>query len=138
MDTKTQNNTPLHGMVCVVINLNGQILILKRNANKKYFPGKWAPVGAAPLTGKENMKEIALREITDELGASGTICKEYNPTPFETNGQHWIIHPFLAKIDTDNITLNDEHTEAKWITPKEIVNYDTIPGFKDEVIEFFK
>jgi len=132
-DTPEQNINTVHGMICVVINKKGQILILKRTTDKKFFPNKWAPVGAAPLTGKENMREIAKRELVDELGVSGKILKEEKPFPSKTEGLSWMIYPFLAQIDTDDVTLNEEHTEAKWVNLEELGSYDTIPGLKENV-----
>ncbi len=136
--SQEQDSKIIHGMICAVINKKGQLLILKRAPDKKFFPGKWAPVGAAPLTGKENMREIAERELVDELGVTGKILKEEKPTLLNAEGLNWIIYPFLAQIDTDKVTLNEEHTEAKWVSLEELGNYDTIPQLKEMVETFLK
>lgn len=115
-------------MACAVINKSGKLLLLKRSPTKKLFPNKWFVVGAAPLTKNDNMKSIALREIKDELGGEGHILAEGQEIEFVMEGREWVIVPFLASINTDTVTLNNEHTEFKWIETDELDTFDTIPN----------
>jgi len=62
------NKEVKHGVICIVMNPKGQIILLKRSPDKKYFPKKWFFVSAGPLSAKDDKKSIALREIKDELG----------------------------------------------------------------------
>jgi len=116
-----------YGMLCVVI-CKKKVLLLKRSPTKKFFPNKWAMVGAAPLASTDDMRAIALREIRDELGVGGKILKEgeeiINKIIEGEEVTEWHISPFLAELDTENIVLNPEHTQFVWVKPKEIEKYD--------------
>jgi 8-oxo-dGTP diphosphatase len=120
---KSQNLEIIHSMVCCVIDPLGRVLLLKRSPNKKHFPNKWAIVGAAPLTGEENMKDIAKREMVDEIGSEGEILKTGSVTERITGNTKWIVYPFLARLKDNNVVLNEEHTEYKWVDAKDVSKY---------------
>jgi isopentenyldiphosphate isomerase len=122
-----------YGMVCVVTNEKGQILLLKRSPDKKLFPNKWFVVSAGPLNKNDDMRAIALREIKDELGVQGQIIKEGKSARTSFGDEEWIIAPFLVKLKTGQIKLNEEHTEWRWIFPQEIDNFVTVPQTKSFV-----
>lgn len=131
-----QNETAqkeIYAMACVVINGEGKILLLKRSPDKKFFPGQWVTVGAAPLLKDENMELIAKREIKDELGLEGKILKSGEVMSVIADGYQWHIFPFLTQIESDTVTLNDEHTEYKWVTKDELKNY-SLPPLMEETI----
>lgn len=115
-------------MACLVMNAKGQILILKRSPEKILFPNKWFVVAAAPLSKDDDMEFIALREVKDELGVRGKIIRRGRNFEFSYQGEKWIIATFLAKITAEDLILNQEHTEMKWIEPEELKNYDTVSG----------
>jgi len=116
----------IYAMLCVVVT-NNRVLLLKRSPSKKYFPSKWAMVGATPLNQDDNMRAIALREIRDELGVKGEIIKEgkeiVKSMKEDKKLKEWHVFPFLARIDTKNVVLNEEHTQFVWVKPEEIDNY---------------
>ncbi len=43
----------------------------------------------------------------------------------------WVVHPFLFGSNTDQIRIDWEHDEYRWINPKEIKNYETVPRLGD-------
>ena len=134
-----QNETAqkeIYAMACVVINGEGKILLLKRSPDKKFFPGQWAAVGAVPLSKDENMEAIAKREIKDELGLEGKILKSGEAMSAIAGGYQWHIFPFLAQIESSNVTLNDEHTEYKWVSKEELKDYN-LPHLMEETITKF-
>ena len=57
----------------------------------------------------------------------------------EKLGVKWVVHPYLFRIkDRNKVKIDWEHKEARWIDPKEIVNYQTVPMLKetlDQVLE---
>lgn len=127
----------IYAMACVVRNEKGKILMLKRSADKKYFPNKWAMVGAAPLTSEDNPEKIAHRELIDEIGFDGKIEKRGGEVSFvtqEKDGElEWHIYTFLALVDNRKIILNDEHSEYGWLELKEAYDLDVISGFKEVI-----
>ena len=42
----------------------------------------------------------------------------------------WEIFPFLFETNNENVELNWENSEFKWITPKELKNYQTVPSLE--------
>lgn len=129
----------IFAVTCVIINDKGQILLLKRSPDKKYFPNKWASVGAAPLTPQDDRKFIALREIKDELGVDGEITKEGKELIFVVdNDQEWHIKTFLGKIKNYNIKLNHEHTEYRWVNPDDLKNFDLLKDNEKMILELLK
>lgn len=117
----------MYAMACVVVNKDGKILLLKKSPDKKLFPNQWAVVGAAPLVKDENMEAIAKREIRDELGQEGKILKRGQEMLISMGGTQWHVFPFLAQIESNDVTLNDEHTEYKWVIKDELKDYNLPP-----------
>lgn len=121
-------------MACVVVRSDGKLLVLKRSETKKLEAGEWSIVGAAPLTGKEDMLEIAKRELRDELGLEidkkNIFVGEPYATTYEGSGVKFFgkAHPFKVKVNKETqIALNEEHTEFKWIEIEELNTYIKAP-----------
>ena len=119
-------------MLCVVISPRlKKLLLLKRAPTKKVYPNLWAVVGAYPFFEKVDMKEIALREIKDELGLQGKVLNVGEEVSKITNLENKTIElrvtPVIASVDSENITLNDEHTEYKWVDIPELKDFNLAP-----------
>jgi hypothetical protein len=41
------------------------------------------------------------------------------------------VHPYLFHTYTNQIKIDWEHDEYKWINPPEIANYECVPKLKD-------
>lgn len=115
-----------HAMACVVVNKDKDILILKRSPDKKLYPNKWFVVGAYPLTEEEDFEGFAHRELADEIGTDGKILVVGKPIHTKDK-MEIIVHPFLAEISTNEIRLNNEHTEFKWVNLEDVKDFDTVP-----------
>lgn len=126
-----------YGITCVVMNPKGQIILLKRSPDKKYFPNKWFFVSAGPLSAKSDKKQIVLREIKDELGVDGEIIKKGKVYKVFLEEQNWRIATFLGKVKTSQVKLNKEHTESRWILLRELNNFDIPPIAKEIADSFF-
>lgn len=76
-------------------------------------------------------------EIAEETGLKGEdikLVKKGKPLPVEDEklGVRWVVHPFLFHIkDRSKIKIDWEHKEARWIDPREISNYQTVPMLKE-------
>jgi 8-oxo-dGTP diphosphatase len=81
--------------------------------------------------------EQALVEIEEEAGLSREdieLLKKGEPLSVEDEelGVRWLVHPYLFHIsDRSKVRIDWEHKEAKWIKPREIVNYPTVPMLKE-------
>ena len=51
----------------------------------------------------------------------------------------WIVHPFLFHVKApEKIRIDWEHTEMKWIKPRELSKYTTVPGLKEALNRVIK
>ncbi|MBU7016425.1 MAG: NUDIX domain-containing protein [Theionarchaea archaeon] len=121
-------------VVTAVLKKDKKILIVKRGHLVNTFIGKWSCISGrvegSPL-------ESVLREIKEETGipeGKVTLLKEGNPVIARGENLEFEIYPFLFEVKDENIQLNWENTEYKWINPGKITQYRTVPKLK-EVIE---
>lgn len=107
-----------------------KILITKRSAERDHDPNKWECVSGRFNQNFTTVEEELLREISEELGKEIKI-KIISPISlyhfYRSNRKtdEMVGINFICEYIKGKIVLSDEHTEFKWITPKEIDNYDT-------------
>ena len=118
---------------------NSQILILRRSHNVGTFRGKWAGVSGFI---ESTPDEQAFTEIAEETRLSRDdveLVKKGRPLEVEGEGNSWVVHPYLFSImEKDKIETDWEHNELKWIEPREIDNYDTVPMLKEALAEVYE
>lgn len=112
--------------VCI-INSKGEMLIQKRNTNKKIWPGAWdLTLGGSALAG-ETSREAAKREMSEELGLEIEFSNElpYFTIVFGDKFDKGFDDYYLIKKDVslDEICFRDnEVEEVKWASEEEILN----------------
>ncbi len=105
-----------------------QVLLIKR---AKALRDTWCYV-AGSIEDGEKAWEAALREIKEETGLvpsklySGSICEQFYEIQKDSI---WIAPVFIAYIfDAQEVRLNEEHTEFKWVTIEEAMQLVSFPG----------
>ncbi len=132
--TKTRAN-----VVTVILEHDGRILILKRSGNVRTMKFLWA--GISGYIENESPLERALKEIEEETGlVNESVTLVYPGQPIEAVEYSmpevtWVIHPFLFNSKTALITMDWEHEEYRWIAPKDIVKYKTVPRLEKVVCQ---
>lgn len=121
-----------HPVVIGVIQFKGKILLLKRSKTKKHSPNLWEFVSGFLRKG-ESAEEAILREIKEETNLKGKIKKSGKPFEAKDIWGRWIIIPFLISVKSDKIKLSREHSEYKWIKPKEINKFKTVVDIKRDL-----
>ena len=112
-----------------------EILILRRSGHVGSYQGRWAGVSGY-LEGDEPSAR-ALVEIEEETGlrpAEVRLVRTGEPLPVDDkeHGWRWVVHPFLFDVAAERpLTLDWENTEARWIAPAELVEYETVPLLKE-------
>jgi len=124
-------------VVTSIILFNKKILILKRGKKVGTYRGKWAGVSGY-LEENETPLERAIREIEEETGLKRDeikLIKEGKVIEFEDEQEkkQWRIHPFLFEVNREEIEIDWEHEEYRWIDIQELKNYETVPKFKEVV-----
>ncbi|MDI6708290.1 MAG: NUDIX pyrophosphatase [Candidatus Thermoplasmatota archaeon] len=121
----------IHVVSCFIIKDN-KILILKRSDSVRTYKGKWATVSGY-IESNEEPFETAIKEIEEEIGLKESdvaLVREGNLIYVDDD---WVVHPYLFKTSSDKIKTDWEHVEYKWIKPKELKNYDTVPKLKESL-----
>ncbi len=121
---------------------NGRVLILKRSAKVRTMRHKWAGVSGY-IEQSDDILERAYKEIEEETGIARrdlilvSICPSVRVID-EENSTIWVVHPFLFLLSKHAINNNNidirldwEHDEYRWVEPKDLLLYDTVPMLKE-------
>ncbi len=120
-------------IVNCVVKYNGKFLIVQRSEELNFYPGFWNGVSGF-LDDHRSLEEKVKDELGEELGFPEEKIKDIRLGEiFDQEGleykKTWIVHPVLAQVDTDAITLDWEAKKYAWVTLNEIKNYKLLPGF---------
>ena len=122
-------------IVTSFIKYNDQILILKRSEKVRSMKGLWSGISGI-IENNENPIDRAKIEIFEEVGIKEKeirLVKKLEKMRIQSQqykNHEWEIFPFLFETNNENIELNWENSEFKWITPKELKNYQTVPSLE--------
>jgi 8-oxo-dGTP diphosphatase len=122
-------------VITVFLEHDKKILILKRSQKVRTMKTKWG--GISGYVEQEEPVKRALKEIEEETGLNNKnvtllrIGEPFEAVEFNEPEITWVVHPFLFGSNTDQIRIDWEHDEYRWINPKEIKNYETVPRLGD-------
>lgn len=134
------SNSDTAPVLTCFLKYKNKILLLKRSDKVRTYQGKWNTV-AGYLDEPKSIREKALEEIQEELGIKENnillinIGKYYKFTDNEIEKHKtWITCPVLAELKNEpEIRLDREHTRYKWISPKELTNFDIVPKLDESL-----
>ncbi|MBI2601229.1 NUDIX domain-containing protein [Candidatus Daviesbacteria bacterium] len=128
-------------MGAIIENELGQILLVKRSNDNDYKPEIWEyPMGR--IKQFENPVEGLKREVREETRLEIEIIKPLKVFSFmrgEKDADNEVVGVvYWAKIEgsDDNVTLSDEHTEYKWVTPDAALDLIDHRGIRED-LEYF-
>jgi ADP-ribose pyrophosphatase YjhB (NUDIX family) len=128
-------------VVTCFLESENEILILRRSQRVGSYQGRWAGVSGYIETTAD---EQALTEIKEETSLSEQeveLIRKGEPLPVEDKrlGVRWIVHPYLFHIkDRNKIRIDWEHKEARWIKPKDITKFETVPKLKEALAKVYR
>tara|TARA_B100000929_G_scaffold93444_1_gene73360 strand:- start:9160 stop:9564 length:405 start_codon:yes stop_codon:yes gene_type:complete len=114
---------------------NNKILILKRSQKVKSMKGLWAGISGI-IENNELPINRARIEIFEEVGIKQeyiTLIKSSDEITVESPqyaNHQWIIFSFFFKTDTNDIKLNWENSEFRWINIQELKEFNTVPSLE--------
>jgi len=120
-------------VVSCFLESDGRILLLRRSGRVGTYQGRWAAISGYI---EKTADEQALTEIAEETGLSGRdieLIRRGQPLEVrdEKLGIRWLVHPYLFRVkERGQVSIDWEHEEARWLDPKEIDNYPTVPRLK--------
>ena len=135
------NNLQEKHVTTCFLESDGKILLLRRSAQVGSYQGRWAGVSGYIET---NAEEQALVEIEEETGLCREdlkLIKKGEPLSVEDEelGVSWVVHPYLFHIKyRGKIRIDWEHQETRWIDPKDIDNYQTVPMLRESLARVYK
>ncbi len=114
---------------------NDKVLILRRSDKVKSMRGLWAGISGIIEKNEDPLKRAVI-EIFEEVGIPEDKIKlvksaeemRINSPQYENH--EWEIFPFLFEAKNPEIKLNWENSEFRWISFKELENYETVPSLQ--------
>lgn len=117
-----------------------EVLIAKRNMNKKLYPGKWE-CGGGQIKKGENFEEAIKRKMKEELGVIVSKVVVF--------GTYEILTPNISQKKIPGVkficlfeefangrepeTKEEDFSQWKWQSINELSEVDFIPGIKNEI-----
>ena len=114
---------------------NDKILILKRSNKVKTMKGLWSGISGI-IENSEPPVDRAIIEIFEEVGIVKndiTLVKMSEELTIESpqyKNHQWVIHPFLFFTEKNEIKLNWENSEFRWINQNELKQFETVPSLE--------
>lgn len=115
---------------------DGKILVLKRSGKDDHKPGVWETVGGG--MDKEETPQAGLqREILEETGLKVDVREPFNVFTFKKDtGEFKVGITFLREYLGGEVVLSDEHTDYRWIDPREFADMDSVPSLHEEIARY--
>lgn len=120
-------------VVNVFVRHKDKILLLKRSKKLVNYGGIWNNVSGY-FDEIKPIKDKAVEEVIEELGimekniSSIKIGEPFGLTDAKIK-KVWVICPVLMDLKAKPVVkLNYEHTEYRWINPKDLTKFEIVPG----------
>ena len=114
---------------------------MRRSEQVGSYQGRWAGVSGYVERTADEQALIEIEEETSLLGEDLKLVKRGKPIPIkdEKLGIKWVVHPYLFHIeDRGKIKIDWEHKETRWIDPKDIDTYQTVPMLKETLARVYE
>jgi 8-oxo-dGTP pyrophosphatase MutT (NUDIX family) len=76
---------------------------------------------------KEILEETSIPDSQITLVRSGPQIRIDSP---QYVNHEWLIFPFLFSVKEPRIRLNWENSEFRWVTPSELIKFQTVPSLE--------
>ena len=107
---------------------------MRRSEQVGSYQGRWAGVSGYIETTADEQALVEIEEETSLSGEDLELIKRGKPLEVKDDklGIKWVVHPYLFHIkDRGKIKIDWEHKETRWIAPKDIIKYQTVPMLKE-------
>ena len=126
-------------IITAFIKNNNKILILKRSDKVRSMKGLWSGISGI-IENNEIPINRAKIEIFEEVGIKKSeinLVKRIEKIKIispQYENHEWEVFPFLFETNNENVELNWENSEFKWIDLDELKNYETVPNLEKILI----
>jgi 8-oxo-dGTP diphosphatase len=131
-------------VTCFLLRRSGggdEILLLRRSQQVGTYRGRWA--GVSGYIEETDPLTQAYTEIEQETGlAREDVQLLRTGEPLEVldaeADRRWIVHPFLFEVrEPARVRTDWEHSETRWIRPKEVSHYETVPQLAETLMRVY-
>ena len=128
-------------VVTCFLESKGEILILRRSEQVGSYQGRWAGVSGYVETTADEQALLEIEEETSLCGEDLRLIKKGKPLLIKDEKLEvkWVVHPYLFHIeDRGKIKIDWEHKETRWIEPRDLADYETVPKLKETLAQVYK
>lgn len=123
-------------MKAVIVDEQGQTLLIRRSKANKNFTGKWEWPGGKVDPG-EDFAMAAIREAKEETGLDVELTAVAGVAQFEMPKALVAMLCMEARITGGELTLSDEHDAFQWVALSKLHEIDLIEGaVRDCMLEY--
>jgi ADP-ribose pyrophosphatase YjhB (NUDIX family) len=111
-----------------------ELLLVRRSDRVGTYQGRWAGVSGFADSPPDEQAYVELWEETHLARGDVTLLRKGEPLTFvdEALGRQWTVHPYLFRVsDPAKLQTDWEATEARWIAPPDLDQYETVPMLKE-------
>ncbi|HEY4489663.1 MAG TPA: NUDIX domain-containing protein [Candidatus Paceibacterota bacterium] len=139
IDYKYAHSAPV---IVIFVKYRNKFILVKRSHKMLTYQGLWSCL-AGFVDDESTKEEKVIHEMEEELGLSQKDIKEIKEVDTylfidKELDREWVRHVYLVEITNPNVRLSWEHTEMVWVTSKEAKNYQTTPGFNEDLQKILK
>jgi len=121
-----------------IINPKGELLLLKSHK----WPGRYVVPGGHVELG-ERIEQTVIREAKEETGLDvydlRFLCwQEFVYDPSFWKQRHFLFFDYSCRVDSAEVTLNDEAEDFIWIKPEEALELPIDTYTRVSVLEYLK
>lgn len=121
-----------------VVKYRGKILLVRRSRRLHFYPGYWNGISGF-LDDKRALKGKVEDELKEEVGIPARAIRRIRLGKIfhqdaAKYGKTWIVHPVLVEVKTDQVRLDWEAQDYRWVGVEEANTFNLLPGF-DRVLE---
>ena len=126
-------------VIVIFVKYRDKFVLVKRSEKMLTYQGLWSCL-AGFVDDDKSIGDKVVFEIEEELGLSKEDIKRVKEGETylfvdKDLDREWIRHMYLVEITNPNVKLSWEHTEMVWVTPEEAKNYETTPGFNEDLVK---
>lgn len=119
---------PTREVVACLLSFDDQYLLLRRSEDVGSDRGRWHCVTGFCEPGVDPMEQ-AVREVQEETGMAPSSLRLVRRVPLHLDGggDTWTVHAFHFACETDEVSLNWEHDQARWLSAPGDSGLRTVP-----------
>jgi hypothetical protein len=111
-----------------------ELLLVRRSQRVGTYQSRWAGVSGFVEAPPDEQAYVELREEAHLERGDVTFLRRGEPLTFVDAelDREWTVHPYLFLVaDPAKIQTDWEATEARWIAPRDLDQYETVPMLKE-------